>query len=180
MSSFQLTQEEKQNFVDAVDAFRAEILEYVAFNDKRAARAGVFRKLRVDVKLAKQVASRFECKDPLGEHEHDQKFNDAVEIYAKSLNMAQDLLRAPGHEGAKPKLQIASAAPVPPKGTGSQATAADSTTPPGELSAANSDTAAVPGEAAAAVSAPSAKADDASVVRTLAPVFARYKNGAHA
>lgn len=174
--------EDIQAFVDGVNAIRAVIVRGIAFDKERSELFADLRRRRVDHNLAKEVAKRYESKDPMAAHEFDRYFEEAVEIYAKSLNVAQELLRARSRNLTTP---IASTTPQPPptNGNGLQATAADNASFPGDVSAATfSDTAAAPGEATAAVSAPPAKADDASVrtPRKSIPVFARYKNGAHA
>lgn len=169
-----------QAFVDGVNAIREIIIEGAAFDQKRSDLFADLRANRVDHKLAKEVARRFEAKDPMGAYEFDREFDEAIEIYSKSL-VAQDLLRVRPRKSDTPIAVTISETHPSANGL---ATAADSTKPPGELSAATiQGTAAEVGGTSAAVPASPAKADDAILVkppRNQPPVFARYKNGAHA
>lgn len=191
-------------FIETVNEGRALHVRMKNFDLERSDYFANVRKRGIDPHIVKEVIRRYESKDPLSFSEFDEKLNQAIETYSKfspKEELAQDLLRvgasAPAHtrerahvgasahaQARETETEIASTISPSPqiRGNGSQATAADSATDlPGDLSAATiSDTAAEPGETPAAVSAPSTKADDAVVVRTLAPVFARYKNGAHA
>lgn len=184
-----MTPEEKENdFFEMLADGRDLYKRVKVLHEAKASYYANIRQRGHSRKIAKEIIRRFESDDPLSFQEHDEQLTQVIEKYSKFLNkkssnqnLARELLRASGPGKSPIAATIPQTSPRSPDGP--QATAADSTKPPGELSAANSDTAAGPGEAAAAVSAPSTKADDAVVVvrtpKPLAPVFARYKNGAH-